>query len=164
MFKRSHSEHKAATSSHNIQHILVTLAVLTAMQSAQAMYWDSFPQPESCSGTSAVARVREAGSLNHSGVIAFVSDNSEVGKAFERAYFGHGGQKIYKATNGMFVQIVAPKDIPGGAKVGSIVALTPDGTATIATLVGRPTIKEIRTFSEWVKGMVNRASAQQKSA
>lgn len=144
-----------------IPQIVIASIMGAALSGVSAMPLNSFPQTPSESGSGAAARVSESGSIKHAGMIAFVVDSSAAGRAFEHAYFGNGGQAVYAATTGMYVQIVSPRDIPGGPKVGSVVALSPDGTEVIATLKGRPTLSEIHTFSEWVKGMLIRREAEQ---
>lgn len=124
----------------------LALALGLAVSSASAMYWPDTPSP-----TSTAARVIESGSLKHVGMIAFVSDQSAAGKAFEQAYFGHGSQAVSAATDGLYVQIVAPDDLPGVAPVGSVVALSADGREVLATMQTPPDLRSLTAFANEVR-------------
>lgn len=124
----------------------LALALGLAVTSASAMYWPDTPSP-----TNTAARVIESGSLNHVGMIAFVSDQSAAGKAFEKAYFGHGSQAVSAATVGLYVQIVAPEDLPSAAPVGSVVALSADGREVLATLKTPPDLRSLTVFANEVR-------------
>lgn len=140
----------------SLKYAPLALALGLAVSSASAMYWPDTPSP-----TSTAVRVVESGSLKHVGMIAFVSDQSAAGKAFEKAYFGHGAQAVAAATEGMYVQIVAPDELPGIAPVGAVVALSADGNKVLATLQTPPDLQALTIFSRTVKNHMAGGAALQ---
>lgn len=132
---------KKLNASKSLALVISLLAI-----SASAMNYEPWPQVDSKSKVSIADRVVESGLGKHLGVIAFVSDMSKSGKSFEKAYFGRGGQGVYEASMGMYVQIISPEDAPGGARVGDILALTADGKTVLSTMRDYPSMDQYKKF------------------
>jgi len=110
------------------------------------------------------SRVAEAGRMNDQTMIVFVSDTTEEGKAFEKRFFGNGGQAINKLFDGSYVQIADVSEVPDFVKAGTVIALTADGSMFLTAIDNPSSMSQLRLFYKTAKLVVKYEDSIQKVA